>query len=395
MQINEAYLVSTVRTPVGKANKGALRNARAEDLGALAVTAALDRLNGFDRSLVDDVIMGCAYPEGPQGNNVTRAIVQKAGLPDSVPGITVNRFCSSGLQTIAQAHNSIVVGQADCVVAGGVEVMSAVPMGGFYFAPDPELVEEKPSHYTSMGITAENVAERYSVSREDQDAFALRSHQRALDAIENGRFEDEIVPVPVDEVLYDDEAREPKSVQFTHDTDEGPRADTTLDALAKLRPVFKQGGSVTAGNASQMNDGAAAAVLMSNKLMNETGAEPVARLLGFAVAGVDPAIMGIGPVEAVPKVLKQTGLSLDDIGLVELNEAFASQALAVIRELGLDEDKVNVNGGAIALGHPLGCTGVKLMTTLLHELERTGGRYGLQTMCEGGGQANVTILERL
>ncbi|MDX1418581.1 MAG: thiolase family protein [Rubricoccaceae bacterium] len=395
MQINEAYLVSTVRTPVGKANKGALRNARAEDLGALAVTAALDRLNGFDRSLVDDVIMGCAYPEGPQGNNVTRAIVQKAGLPDSVPGITVNRFCSSGLQTIAQAHNSIVVGQADCVVAGGVEVMSAVPMGGFYFAPDPELVEEKPSHYTSMGITAENVAERYSVSREDQDAFALRSHQRALDAIENGRFEDEIVPVPVDEVLYDDEAREPKSVQFTHDTDEGPRADTTLDALAKLRPVFKQGGSVTAGNASQMNDGAAAAVLMSNKLMNETGAEPVARLLGFAVAGVDPAIMGIGPVEAVPKVLKQTGLSLDDIGLVELNEAFASQALAVIRELGLDEDKVNVNGGAIALGHPLGCTGAKLTATILHEMQRRGVQYGMVTMCIGGGMGAAGIFENL
>src|SRR5690606_9034586 len=278
MQLNEAYVVASVRTPVGKANRGALRNVRPETLGAVAVTGALDRLNGFDRSRVDDVIMGCAFPEGPQGSNVTRAIVQKAGLPNSVPGVTVNRFCSSGLQTIAQAHNAIVAGQADCIVAGGVECMSQVPMGGFYYAPDPDLVQEKPGHYTSMGITAENVAEKYRVSREDQDAFALQSHRRALAAIESGRFEEEIVPVPVEEVLYDAEAREAKPVRFVHDTDEGPRADTSLEALAKLKPAFKVGGTVTAGNASQMNDGAAASVLMSERLVKETGAEPVARL---------------------------------------------------------------------------------------------------------------------
>ena len=395
MQINEAYIVAAVRTPVGKANRGALRNVRPEHLGAVAVTGALDRLNGFDRERVDDVILGCAFPEGPQGNNVARTIVQKAGLPDAVPAVTVNRFCSSGLQTIAQAANSVVVGQADCVVAGGVESMSSVPMGGFFFAPDPKLTARKPSHYTSMGITAENVAEQYDVSREDQDAFALRSHQRAMDAIEAGRFEDETVPVPVEEVVYDAEGQAAQTRQFTHETDEGPRADTSMEALAKLRPAFKQGGTVTAGNSSQMNDGAAAAVVMSERLVKETGAEPLARLLGFAVAGVDPAVMGIGPVAAVPKVLKQVGLSVADLDLVELNEAFAAQGLAVIRELGLDEEKTNVNGGAIALGHPLGCTGAKLTATLLHEMQRRRVRYGLVTMCIGGGMGAAGVFENL
>src|SRR5690606_10408205 len=287
MQISEAFIVSSVRIPVGKANRGALRNMRPEYLGGLVVTGALDRVGEFDRSRVDDVVMGCAFPEGPQGMNVTRAIVQKAGLPNSVPGVTVNRFCSSGLQTIAQAVHSVLVGQNDCVVAGGVECMSQVPMGGFYFAPDPDLVAEKPGHYTSMGITAENVAERYGISREDQDAFALQSHRRALDAIESGRFKDEIVPVPVEEVVYAGGA-DTEEVSFLHDTDEGPRADTSLEALARLRPAFKQGGSVTAGNSSQMNDGAAATVIMSKRMVEETGAEPLARLVGFAVAGVDP-----------------------------------------------------------------------------------------------------------
>ncbi len=395
MQINEAYIVAAVRTPVGKANRGALRNVRPEHLGAVAVTGALDRLDGFDRERVDDLILGCAFPEGPQGNNVARTIVQKAGLPDAVPAVTVNRFCSSGLQTIAQAANSVVVGQADCVVAGGVESMSSVPMGGFFFAPDPKLTERKPSHYTSMGITAENVAEKYDVSREDQDAFALRSHQRAMDAIENDRFKDETVPVPVEEVVYDAEGQAAETRQFTHETDEGPRADTSMEALAKLRPAFKQGGTVTAGNSSQMNDGAATTVVMSERLVNETGAEPLARLLGFAVAGVDPAVMGIGPVAAVPKVLKQVGLSVDDLDLVELNEAFAAQGLAVMRELGLDEEKTNVNGGAIALGHPLGCTGAKLTATLLHEMRRRKARYGLVTMCIGGGMGAAGVFENL
>jgi acetyl-CoA acyltransferase len=395
MQLNEAYIVAAVRTPVGKANKGALRNVRPEALGAVAVTGALDRVRGLDHARVDDVVMGCAFPEGPQGMNVTRAIVQKANLPDSVPGVTVNRFCSSGLQTIAQAHNSVLAGQAECAVAGGVECMSQVPMGGFFFSPDPALVEAKPGHYTSMGITAENVAEKYGVSREDQDAFALQSHRRAVAAIEAGRFEDEIVPVPVEEVVYDEEGRAPRRVSFVHDTDEGPRADTSLEALAKLKPAFKEGGTVTAGNASQMNDGAAATVIMSERLVKEAGVEPMARLVGFSVAGVDPAYMGIGPVEAVPKVLRQCGLTLEDVGLVELNEAFASQALAVIRELGLDPEKVNVNGGAIALGHPLGCTGAKVTATLLHEMRRRGVRYGLVTMCIGGGMGAAGVFENL
>jgi acetyl-CoA acyltransferase len=344
---------------------------------------------------VDDVVMGCAFPEGPQGMNVARAIAQRAGLPDSVPAATVNRFCSSGLQTIAQATAGIMAGHQDVVVAGGVECMSVVPQGGFYFAPDPFLTEHDPGFYTSMGITAENVAERFSVTREDQDAFALRSHMRALDAIQSGRFADEIVPVQVEEDVYDAEARETTHVSRRHEEDEGPRADTTAEALAKLKPVFKAGGTVTAGNASQMNDGAAAVVVMSRDLMQEFGATPRARLAGYAVAGVEPEIMGMGPVSAVPKLLKQTGMRLEDIDLIELNEAFASQSLAVVRELGLDPDRVNVNGGAIALGHPLGCTGAKLTATLLYEMERRGARWGIVTMCIGGGMGAAGLFENL
>ncbi|OZC02864.1 acetyl-CoA C-acyltransferase [Rubricoccus marinus] len=393
MQINEAYIVSAVRTPVGKANRGALRNVRPEYLGAVAVNGALGASGEIDPALIDDVVLGCAFPEGPQGMNMARAIVQKAGLPNSVPGVTVNRFCSSGVQTIAQAYNSVAMGQADCVVAGGVESMSSVPMGGFYFAPDPTLATDKPGHYASMGITAENVADQFNVSREDQDEFAYHSHRKALEAIESGVFEDEIVPVEVTETLYED--GEAKEHTFTHDTDEGPRAGTSVEALSKLRPAFKIGGSVTAGNSSQMNDAAAATVIMSKKMLDETGATPLARMLGFAVAGVAPEIMGIGPKESIPKVLKQVGLSVDDIGLLELNEAFASQSLAVIREVGLDPARVNVHGGAIALGHPLGCTGAKLTATLLHEMRRQKVQYGIVTMCIGGGMGASAVFENL
>ncbi len=395
MQINEAYIVSSVRTPVGKANRGALRNVRPEHLGAVAINGALARVPGLEPELIDDVVLGCAFPEGPQGMNMARAIVQKAKLPDSVPGVTVNRFCSSGVQTIAQGYNSVAMGQADCIIAGGVESMSSVPMGGFYFAPDPQLAVDDPEFYASMGITAENVADQFDVSREDQDAFAVESHRRALDAIESGRFEAETVPVPVEETIYDPETRTATTRTFEHTTDEGPRADTSAEALARLRPAFKVGGSVTAGNSSQMNDGAAATIILSRKLVDDLGVTPRAKMLGFAVAGVPPEIMGIGPMKSIPKVLQQVGMDLKDIDLIELNEAFASQSLAIVRELGIDRDKVNVNGGAIALGHPLGCTGAKLTATLLHEMERRGSRYGIVTMCIGGGMGASAVFENL
>ena len=395
MQLHDAYIVSAVRTPVGKANRGTLRNVHPIELGAIAVKGAMARVPGLDGSMIDDVLIGCAFPEGPQGTNMGRGIAQMAGLPDEAPGATINRFCSSGLQTVAQAYNSVALGQADCVIAGGTESMSSVPMGGFYFAPNPTLAANDPDYYAAMGITAENVADRYNVSREDQDAFALSSHLKALDAIQSGRFEDEVIPVPFSEVVYDEATRSSKTVEKVHSVDEGPRAGSTLEALAKLRPVFKVGGSVTAGNSSQMNDGAAASIIMSKAKAEETGATPLARMLGFAVAGVDPAVMGIGPVKAVPKVLKQTGLKLEDIGLFELNEAFASQSLAVVRELGINPDIVNVNGGAIALGHPLGCTGAKLTATLLHEMKRREIRYGICTMCIGGGMGAAAVFENV
>jgi acetyl-CoA acyltransferase len=395
---NGAYIVSSVRTAVGKAGRGTLKDYRPEEMGAQSVRGAMDRVDGLEPEMVDDVMMGCAFPEGPQGMNVGRIIAQKAGLPDSVPGATVNRFCSSGLQTIAMASQAIATGTADVVVAGGAESMSAVPMSGFFFQPDPQLTEDDIDYYVSMGITAENVAEKYGVSREDQDAFALRSHQRAVDAIDSGRFDDEIVPLEVAQTYYNG-ADFGKGSTHTHkttfDVDEGPRRDTSIDALAGLRPAFRRGGSVTAGNSSQTSDGGAASVVMSERMVDELGVAPLARIVGFSVAGVAPEYMGIGPVEAIPKVLKQTGLSLDDIGLVELNEAFAAQALAVIRESGLDEDIVNVNGGAIALGHPLGCTGAKLTSTLIHEMIRRDVRYGICTMCVGGGMGAAGVIENL
>jgi acetyl-CoA acyltransferase len=394
METNEAYIVSSVRTPVGKANRGALRHVRPEELGALAVTEAMGRVEELEPEMIDDVLMGCAFPEGPQGMNMGRIIAQKAGLPDSVPGATVNRFCSSGLQTIAMASQSIMAGYTDVAVAGGAESMSQVPMSGFHFQPDPDLTDDDPDVYVSMGVTAENVAEEYDVSREEQDGFALQSHERATDAIDSGRFEEETVPVEVEEMSMNGR-REPEQVQHTLDTDEGPRRDTSLEVLAKLPPAFKKGGTVTPGNASQRSDGAAATVVMSEDRVDELGVEPMARLRGFALHGVAPEVMGIGPIGAIEKVLGQTGLSKDDIGLVELNEAFAAQSLAVIRETGFDEEIVNVNGGAIALGHPLGCTGAKLTATLLHEMRRRGVKYGICTMCVGGGMGAAGVIENL
>ncbi|MEX0820546.1 MAG: thiolase family protein [Rhodothermales bacterium] len=391
--MEDAYIVSCVRTAVGKADRGRLRHVRPEHMGATVVRSALQRVEGLADEAVDDVLMGCAFPEGAQGQNVGRLIAQKAGLPDAVPGATVNRFCSSGLQTIAMASQAIHAGMAEVVVAGGTESMSMVPMTGFHFQPDPEMVSKDVDVYVSMGITAENVAEKYHISREDQDRFALQSHERALAAIESGRFSSEIVPLEIEELIYRD--GQPHSRRSTFETDEGPRADTSLKALARLRPAFRRNGTVTAGNASQRSDGAAAAVVMSEKRMNALGAEPMARLVGFAVAGVAPELMGIGPVPAIRKVLEQTGLTIDDIGLIELNEAFAAQALAVIRETELNPEIVNVNGGAIALGHPLGCTGAKLTATLIHEMDRRGVRYGLCTMCVGGGMGAAGVIENL
>ncbi len=390
---NGAYIVAAVRTPVGKAPRGSLAHFRPEELGALVVKEVAARVPDLPPERIDDVLIGCAFPEGPQGMNIGRIIAQKAGLPDEIPGATINRFCSSGLQTIAMATQAVMASHADVIVAGGAESMSMVPMSGFFFQPDPETVARDPEVYVSMGVTAENVAEKYGVSREDQDAIALRSHERALAAIREGRFDKETLRVPIEQSVY--EEGEVRKVERVLEHDEGPRTDTSLAALAKLSPVFRAGGTVTAGNSSQRSDGAAATLVMSERAMKEYGAAPMARLVGFALAGVPPELMGIGPVQAIEKVLRQTGLTRSDIGVVELNEAFAAQALAVIREAELDPDVVNVNGGAIALGHPLGCTGTKLSITLLHEMQRRKVRYGLCTMCVGGGMGAAGIFENL
>ncbi|MBW4462683.1 MAG: acetyl-CoA C-acyltransferase [Nodosilinea sp. WJT8-NPBG4] len=388
-----AYIVSTVRTAVGKAPRGTLRHTSPDDLGAAALRGAIAHIPALVSDHIDDVIMGCAMPEAEQGYNLGRLIALRAGLPDSVSGCTVNRLCASGLQSIAMATQAIAWGQADVIVAGGVESMSIIPMGGHQFSPSTELFGEMPDAYIPMGLTAEKVADRFQVSRADQDAFGLRSHQKALAAQASGRFKAEIVPVTVRTTEYLD--GQAHTHELTFDTDEGPRADTSLEALAQLKPVFKAKGTVTAGTSSQMSDGAAATVVMGENTLRELGLQPLGRLLGFAVAGVPPEIMGIGPIAAIPKVLKQVGLTLDDIGLIELNEAFAAQSLAVIRELGLNEEIVNVNGGAIALGHPLGCSGAKLTATLLHEMQRRGTRYGLVTMCVGGGMGAAGVFENL
>lgn len=390
---SSAVIVTSLRTPVGKAKRGALRFMRPEEMGAEAVRAALDHTPNLSAEEIDDVLIGCAFPEGSQGMNVGRIIAGRAGLPDSVPGATVNRFCSSGLQTIAMANQAIGLGQAECIIAGGAESMTLVPMSGYYFQPDPETAEHRPEVYVSMGNTAENLAQKYNVSREDQDLFALRSHERALASQSASLFDEELIPLDIKQNSFQNGT--PTMVSYQFSADEGPRADTSLEALSRLRPVFRSGGSVTAGNSSQMSDGAAATVVMSEAMAQRLGAEPLARMVGFAVAGVAPDLMGIGPVPAIKNVLKQTGLSLDQIGLIELNEAFAAQALAVIREADLDESIVNVLGGAIALGHPLGCTGAKLTATLLHAMKRGGIRYGLCTMCIGGGMGAAAIFENL
>jgi acetyl-CoA acyltransferase len=389
----DAYIVSTVRTAVGKAPRGTLHTMRPDDMAAIVLQAAVDRVQGLAPEQIDDIILGCAFPESEQGFNLARIAAQRAGFPHSIAGCTVNRFCASGLQAIAMGHQAIVTGQADVIIAGGAESMSLIPMGGHYLLPNPELLTDAPEAYCTMGITAENVAQQYHISRQEQDQFALRSHQRAIAAIRQGRFTAEIIPMTVRETQYVN--GQVQTVETVFDTDEGPRSDTSLAALARLQPVFRVGGTVTAGNASQTSDGAAATVMVSDRMLRQLDVEPMAKLLGFAVAGVAPELMGIGPVMAVPKVLQQVGLPLEDIGLIELNEAFAAQALAVIQKLGLDEEKVNVNGGAIALGHPLGCTGAKLTATLLHEMKRREIRYGLCTMCIGGGMGAAGVFENL
>ena len=391
--MNQAYIVSSVRTAIGKAPRGTLRNARPDDLGAAAVKGAIERVKGLEPEHIDDVMFGCAFPEGAQGFNLGRVVARRAGLPDSVPGCTVNRFCASGLQTIALASQAIMAEQADVMVAGGAESMSLIPMGGGDLAPNPTLMANTPEVYMTMGLTAENVVQKYHISRHDQDHFALRSHHRALAAIQKGRFDDEIIPFTIQATCYVN--GQPQSVKTVFKVDECPRSDTSLEALSRLKPVFRVDGTVTAGNSSQMSDGAAATVVMSQRRVHQLDVQPLGRLLGFAVAGVPPEIMGIGPVEAIPKVLKQVGLTLEDIGLIELNEAFAGQSLAVIQKLGLNEEIVNVNGGAIALGHPLGCNGAKLTATLLHEMKRRGIRYGLVTMCIGGGMGAAGVFENL
>jgi acetyl-CoA acyltransferase len=391
--MREAVIVSGARTAVGRASRGSLRTTRSDDLAAIVIKAAIERAAGLETDQIDDVVLGCAMPEGEQGLNMARIAAQRAGLPDSVGGMTINRFCASGLQSIAIAAQQIMSGMADCVVAGGSESMSMVPMSGYKFSPNPYLAEHDPGIYINMGLTAENVARTYKVSREDADAFAYESHRRAIAAQDAGLFDDEIVPVEVEINEYRDGKLQRSSFRF--ERDECPRRDTSLEALVKLRPVFHVQGTVTAGNSSPTSDGAAAVVVMSRDKAEALGLKPLARFVSFATGGVAPEVMGIGPVEAVPKALKLAGLSLSDIDLIELNEAFAAQALAVIRQLGLDQDKTNVNGGAIALGHPLGCTGAKLTIQLLNELQRREARYGLVTMCIGGGMGAAGIFERL
>ncbi len=387
-----AYIVASYRTPGCRAKKGKFKDMRPDDLAAAALKGLVER-TGVDPMRIEDVIIGCAFPEGEQGMNFARTAALKAGLPVQVPAQTVNRFCSSGLQTVAMAAERIMAGFADCIVAGGAESMTLVPMGGNKYSANPSLVTEWPESYASMGITAELVANKYAISREDQDRFAVASHQKAAAAIAEGRFADEILPVDVESA-----AIVKNKVQKTSEAvslDDGVRPDTTLEGLAKLKPAFRMGGSVTAGNSSQMTDGAAAVMVVSEEFLKELGKDPLARFVAFAVKGVAPEIMGIGPVEAVPAALKMAGLKQEELGLIELNEAFAAQSLAVIRELGLNPDIINVNGGAIALGHPLGCTGAKLTATLLHEMKRRDTRYGMVSMCIGGGMGAAGIFERL
>jgi acetyl-CoA acyltransferase len=395
----DAVIVDCLRTPVGKANRGALRNTRPDDLAAVVLRALMERYPQIPAEDIEDVILGCAMPEAESGSNMARMSALRAGLPVTTAGVTINRFCSSGLQSIAMASDRIRAGGAHILLAGGSESMSMIPMAGNKPAPNPWFVDHYPQVYINMGLTAEQVQRKYGVSREDADAFSYRSHQNALRAQSEGRFMDEIVPVTVETTVLNSSPKgaesRPAHTETIFDKDEGPRADTSLEALAKLKPVFHATGTVTAGNSSQTSDGAAAALVMSSAKAHELGLKPKARLVSFATAGVPPEIMGIGPVVAIPKALALAGLKPGDIEVIELNEAFAAQALAVIRLAGLDPEKVNVNGGAIALGHPLGCTGAKLTATILREMERRGARYGMVTMCVGGGQGAAGIFERL
>ena len=390
----EPVIVAAARTPVGRAKRGSLAAVRPDEMASQVIMELLKRAPALVPEEIDDVVLGCAFPEGEQGMNMARMVALRAGLPVSVPAETINRFCSSGMQAIAHTAFAMMAGQMEVAIAGGAESMSMVPMTGLKFSPMPTLAFEAPQSFTSMGLTAENVADKYGITRADQDKFSVTSHQRALAAVESGRFDPELVPIDV-ELLEPVDGGKPIKRSFTFKRDEGPRADTSFEALAKLKPAFKEGGTVTAGNSSQMSDGAAAVLLMTRAKAEALGLKPLARFVSFAVGGVPPEIMGIGPIVAIPKALKLAGLSLKDIGLIELNEAFAAQSLAVIREVGLDPEITNVNGGAIALGHPLGCTGAKLTTQLVYEMKRRGVHFGMVSMCIGGGMGAAGIFENL
>ena len=390
----EAYIIAGYRTAVGKAPRGVFRFTRADDLAAEVVKYLAASVPNLDKTQIDDVIVGNATPEAEQGLNIARMISLIGLDTDKVPGVTMNRYCASGLEAIATAVAKIKAGMADCIVAGGVEVMSGMPFGGWKIVPNPDVAIKNPDWYWGMGLTAEAVAKEYHISREDQDQFAFQSHQKAVEAIKNGHLKDGILPITVSENYLDQQMKK-KTRTYVVDTDEGPRADTSLSALAKLKPVFAAGGSVTAGNASQTSDGAAFVLVVSEKMLKQLNVEPIARLVSYAVAGVPPRIMGIGPIEAIPKALKQANMKLDDMDLIELNEAFSSQSLAIIRNLNINTDKLNVNGGAIALGHPLGCTGAKLSVQIFNELKRRNQKYGMVTMCVGSGQGAAGIFEML
>ena len=392
--MKDAVIVSAVRTPVGKAKRGGLATVRPDEMAAKTIQALLKRTPNLDPGDIEDVVIGCAFPEGEQGLNMARMISLRAGLPDSVPAETINRYCASGVQSIAHVAYAIQSGQIEIGLAGGAESMTMVPMAGYKFSPNPHFAQDLPHYYTNMGLTAENVSVKYEISRVDQDEFSLKSNQKAAQAVNSGLFDPELVPIDV-EVVEMNGGSKPVKKNFTVKRDEGPRADTSMEALSKLRPAFKEGGVVTAGNSSQMSDGAAMAMVMSSERATALGLTPLARFVSFAVGGVPPELMGIGPIVAIPKALKVAGLSLNDIDLIELNEAFAAQSLAVIRTLELDEAKVNVNGGAIALGHPLGCTGTKLTTQLIYEMGRRKSKYGMVTMCIGGGMGAAAIFENL
>ncbi len=392
--MKDAVIVSAVRTPVGKAKRGGLATVRPDEMAATVIQELLKRTPNLDPTQIEDVIIGCAFPEGEQGLNMARMIALRAGLPASVPAETINRYCSSGVQSIAHAAYAIQSGQIEIAIAGGAESMTMIPMTGFKFSPNPYFAQDLPHYYTNMGLTAENVSVKYGISRADQDEFSLKSHQKAARAVNSGLFDPELVPIDV-EVTELNGGPKPIKKNFTVKRDEGPRADTSIEALSKLKPAFKEGGVVTAGNSSQMSDGAAATLVMSAERAAQLGLMPLARFVSFAVGGVPPELMGIGPVVAVPKALKLAGLTLNDMDLIELNEAFAAQSLAVIRTLEMDENKVNVNGGAIALGHPLGCTGTKLTTQLIYEMGRRKSKYGMVTMCIGGGMGAAAIFENL